>query len=444
MKRNIFFLQEKGTTVGREIGAGLVSFMTMAYILFVNPSLLSRGGIPFQAAVLATAISAAVTTILMGLITDLPFALAAGMGYNAFFAYTVTGSMGIPWQVGLGCVFWEGVIFLIVMALPIRDSIFRSIPLSLKLAAGVGIGIFIAFIGLSEAEIIVSSPGVKVCLGNLHSPAVLLSLAGIILTGLLLTYRVKGALLWGIVIVTIAGVFVPGSNNLPVTRLPVKLSDVLQIPSWQVMGQSFLKMDLLGAWRWQFLPVIFTFLFFDIFDTVGSVSGLAAKLGIIDRQGSFPKVNRVLTVDALGTVIGAICGTTTVTTYIESAAGVVEGGRTGLTAVVVGICFALAIFFAPLAGLIPSVAVAPALVLVGLFMMEPITRIDFSEVGEGLPAFLTIIMMPLSYNIAHGLAAGIVSYTFLNIFSGQFRKVSPLLCILTVLFILYYGFARMM
>ncbi len=439
-----FSLEEKGTTPGKEVMAGLVTFMTMAYILFVNPSLLSRSGIPFQAAVLATAISACVTTILMGLVTNLPFALAAGMGYNAFFAFTVTGSMGVAWPAALGCVFWEGIIFLAIMLLPCRRSIFRAIPLSLKLAAGVGIGIFIAFIGLSDASIVVASPGVKVALGNLHSPAVLLSLAGILVTAALLAYRVKGALLWSILLITVAGMFVPGTDSPTVTRVPQSLSDIFQLPSWQVFQQTFLKLDLLGALKWSLLPVIFTFLFFDIFDTVGSVAGLAAKLNLLDEEGTFPLADRVLAVDAFGTVIGALCGTTTVTTYIESAAGVVEGGRSGLTAVVVGLCFALAIFFAPLAGLVPGVAVAPALILVGLFMMEPITRIDFSDIPEGLPAFLTIIMMPLTYNIAHGLAAGLVSYTLINLLAGRWKKVSPLMYVLSVLFLLYYGFARLM
>ncbi|MCM8769609.1 MAG: NCS2 family permease [Candidatus Omnitrophica bacterium] len=439
-----FSLRKKNTTLDREILAGLVTFMTMAYILFVNPMLLSKGGIPFESAVLATAFSAALTTILMGLVTDLPFALAAGMGYNAFFAYTVTTNLGIPWPVAIGCVFWEGLIFLGVMTLPCRETIFKSIPLSLKLAASVGIGIFIAFIGLSEANIIVASPGVKVALGNLHSPAVLLSIFGVLITGLLLAFRVKGALLWGILIITIVGVFVPGEGLAPVTRIPETLSDIFQIPSRSVFQGSFFQLDVLGALRWPYLPVIFTFLFFDVFDTVGSVAGLAAKLGILNQQGSFSQVNRVLTVDALGTVIGALCGTTTVTTYIESAAGVMEGGRTGLTAVVVGLCFALSVFLAPLAKVVPPTAVAPALVLVGLFMMEPIAKIDFADIGEGLPAFLTIIMMPLTYNIAHGLAAGIVSYAAINLLSGRWRRVSPLMYGLAVLFILYYSYARLM
>ncbi|HPP12240.1 MAG TPA: NCS2 family permease, partial [bacterium] len=297
-----FSLEEKGTTPGKEVMAGLVTFMTMAYILFVNPSLLSRSGIPFQAAVLATAISACVTTILMGLVTNLPFALAAGMGYNAFFAFTVTGSMGVAWPAALGCVFWEGIIFLAIMLLPCRRSIFRAIPLSLKLAAGVGIGIFIAFIGLSDASIVVASPGVKVALGNLHSPAVLLSLAGILVTAALLAYRVKGALLWSILLITVAGMFVPGTDSPTVTRVPQSLSDIFQLPSWQVFQQTFLKLDLLGALKWSLLPVIFTFLFFDIFDTVGSVAGLAAKLNLLDEEGTFPLADRVLAVDAFGTV----------------------------------------------------------------------------------------------------------------------------------------------
>lgn len=444
MKQKIgeyFKFAERGTNLRQETVAGLVTFMTMAYILFVNPSLLSKGGIDFQAAVMATAISAGISTIAMGFFTNRPFALAAGMGYNAFFAFTVAGVMKVPWQTALGCVFWEGVIFYILMLLPFRESLFRGIPVSLKLAAGAGIGIFIAFIGLSEANIIIACPGVKVGLGDFHSPAVLLTIGGIFLTAVLKAKRVRGALLWGILITTLCGMAV-ASGPGTITRIPQSIKDIVQFPSWQVLSRTFLQMDLIGALKWSLVPVTFTFLFFDIFDTVGSVAGLASRLNILDREGSFPEAVGVMTVDAGATIVGAICGSTTVTTYIESAAGVLEGGRTGFTALIIGICFLLALFFAPFAGLVPAAAVAPALLLVGLFMMEPVLKIDFADVTEGLPAFLTIIMMPLTYNISHGLTAGIISYTVLNLLAGKGRKVSPLMYVLTLLFVIYYAFGR--
>ncbi len=308
-----------------------------------------------------------------------------------------------------------------------RDKIISGIPMSIKLAASVGIGIFIAFIGLTEANIIVADPGVKVALGNIKSPAVLLAIAGLLFTALLVERKVKGALLWGIIATTVAGMFVTSSAGITVTRMPRVLSDIVKIPSIGVFKQTLFQMDILSAFKWSLLPVIFTFAFMDIFDTVGSISGLAAKLNIIDEKGSFPKADRVLVTDATGTVIGAVCGTTTVTTYIESAAGIAEGGKTGLTAVVVGFCFLLGLFFTPFAGLIPPVATAPALILVGLFMLEPILKIGFKDITEGLPAFLTIIMIPLTYNIAHGLVFGIVSYTVIKLISGRSKEVHPLL-----------------
>ncbi len=437
-----FGLSKSGTNVRTEVIAGIVTFMTMSYIIFVNSNLLSKGGINFEAAIIATILSAAITTIVLGLYANLPFAMAAGMGYNVFFAFTVCGVMKIPWQTALGCVFWDGVIFFIISLLPWRDKIIRGIPMNLKLAASVGIGIFIAFIGLSDANIIIADPGVKVALGNVKSPTVLLALAGLCFTALLVAKRVKGALLWGIIAATIGGMFIAIPGGGTVTKIPHSISDVMKLPSIGIFKQTLFQMDIIGALKWSLIPVIFTFTFFDIFDTLGSISGLASKLNIIDEKGSFPKAGKVLIIDAMGTLVGASCGTTTVTTYIESAAGIAEGGRTGLTSIVVGICFLLGLFFAPFAGLIPSAAIAPALVLVGLFMMEPILKIKFDDITEGLPAFLTIIMMPLTYNIAHGLAFGIVAYTILKLIAGKGKKISPLMYILTVVFIIYYAVGK--
>ncbi len=439
MLEKVFKLKERGSTVGTEVLAGLVTFMTMSYIIFVNPSLLSQGGVPFEGAVMATVLSAAMACIIMGITSNLPFAIAAGMGYNVFFAFTVCGAMQVPWQTALGAVFWDGIIFVIIAISPWREHILKGIPTNLKLAAAVGIGIFIAFIGLSGSGIIKSDPATFVALGNLKSPAVLLTLGGLIFTALLLAVRVKGALLWGIIATTLVGMLVR-SGGATVTPIPHSIIDVVKIPSGTAFTSVFFQLDIIGALKLSILPVIFTFIFFDIFDTLGSVAGLAAKLNILDKKGSFPGAGRVLIVDAFGTLIGSMFGTTTVTTYIESAAGVAEGGKTGLTAVVVGFLFLLGIFIAPFASIIPASATAPALILVGFFMMQPILRIDWGDVTNALPAFLTIVMMPLTYNISHGLAAGIVSYTILKLITGKGKQVSVLMYIFTVLFIIYYAF----
>ncbi|MEA3431557.1 MAG: NCS2 family permease [candidate division WOR-3 bacterium] len=442
MLERVFNLKERGSNISTELLAGFVTFMTMAYIIFVNSSLLSKGGVPFEGAVMATVLSAAISCIVMGLFANLPFALAAGMGYNVFFAFTVCGTMQIPWQTALGCVFWDGIIFVIIALSPWRERILKGIPSNLKLAASVGIGIFIAFIGLSGAGIIVKDPGTMIALGNIKSPSVLLALGGLLFTSFLLAVRVKGALLWGIIAATLAGMLVK-SGGVTVTPIPHALADIVKLPSGSAFVSVLMQLDIIGALKLSLLPVIFTFIFFDLFDTLGSMAGLAAKLNILDKDGSFPRAGRVLIVDAFGTLIGSFCGTTTVTTYIESAAGVAEGGRTGLTSIVVGILFLLGLFFAPFARIIPASATAPALVLVGLFMMEPILRINWKDITESLPAFLTIIIMPLTNNISHGLAAGIVSYTLLKLMSGRARDVSWFLYIFTVLFIIYYGFGYM-
>ncbi|PIP11783.1 MAG: guanine permease [bacterium (Candidatus Stahlbacteria) CG23_combo_of_CG06-09_8_20_14_all_40_9] len=440
MIERIFKLEERGSKISTEILAGFVTFMTMAYIIFVNPMLLSKGGVPFEGAVMATVLSAAITCIVMGLFVNLPFALAAGMGYNAFFAFTVCGTMHVPWQTALGCVFWDGLIFVVIALSPWRENVLKGIPTNLKLAASVGIGMFIAFIGLSSAGIVTKDPATMIALGDIRSPSVLLALGGLLFTSFLLGVRVKGALLWGIIATAFAGMLVR-SGGVSITPIPHALTDIMKFPSRNAFVSVFMQLDIIGAMKLSLLPVIFTFIFFDLFDTIGSIAGLAAKLNILDKKGSFPRAGRVLIVDAFGTLIGSFFGTTTVTTYIESAAGVAEGGRTGLTAFVVGILFLLGFFFAPFASIIPASATAPALVLVGVFMMEPILKINWKDITESLPAFLTIIIMPLTNNISHGLAAGIVSYTLLKLITGRAKNVSWLLYIFTVLFIIYYAFA---
>lgn len=419
-----------------EIIAGITTFMTMAYILFVNANILSACGMNKEAVMMATALSAGLATILMGLWTKYPFALAPGMGLNAYFAYSVCIGMKLPWQVTLGAVFLDGVLFLILSILPVREAIIKGIPMNIKYAVSVGIGLFIALIGLQHAGIVVSSEATMITLGNVTSPSVLLVIFGLFFTTFLIANKAKGALLWGIIITTIGGIFIPsptGSGNL--TKLPEKF---FALPSVKILSETFLQLDILGAIKWGLLSIVFTFTFVDMFDTVGTVIGLASKLGIVDKSGTFPRAGKVLTCDALGTILGSLLGTSTVTSYVESAAGVSEGGRTGITAISTGSLFLLALFFWPLAGIIPQEATAPALIIVGLLMMEPILKINYEDITEGLPAFLTMIAMPLTYSIANGLIFGIIAYTVLKLVSGRAKEISPLMCILSLLFVLYF------
>ena len=427
-----FSVSRSNSSVPTEVIAGLTTFMTMAYILFVNPNILGVTGMDKQAVLMATAIGAGVATIMMGIYAGLPFALAPGMGLNAYFAFAVCKGMGLPWQVALGAVFIDGVIFLILSILPVREMIVKGIPMNVKLAVSVGIGLFIAFIGLSEAEIVVANPATKVGMGNLLSPGVLLTLFGLFLTGFLMSRKVKGALLWGIIATTLVGLVVPDGKGATLTKLPDR---IVALPSWDILSRTFGQMDIAGALGWGLFSIVFTFTFVDMFDTVGTFIGLAAKLGIIDKSGSFPGAGKGLVTDAVGTCVGALAGTSTVTTYVESAAGVAEGGRTGLTAVVTGLLFLLSLFLWPLAGVIPAQATAPALIIVGLLMMEPVLKIDFSDVTEALPAFLAIIMMPLTYSIANGLIWGILGYVVVKLLSGRSREVSPVMWVLALLFV---------
>ncbi|MDK2897264.1 MAG: adenine/guanine/hypoxanthine permease [Candidatus Atribacteria bacterium] len=424
-----FGVQRAGSSVRTEVVAGVTTFMTMAYIIFVNPSILQNTGMDFNAVMMATVIAAGVSTLLMGIFARLPFALAPGMGLNAFFAFTVCLGMGLPWQVALGAVFIDGVLFLILSILPVREGIIKSIPLNLKLATSVGIGLFIAFIGFSNAGIVVADEATKLALGDITHPRVMLSLVGLLLMGILMAFRVKGALLWGIIATSVIS-WISGISVAP--------QQVVAWPDFSQLSHTFLQMDVLGAFRYGLLAVVFTFTFVDLFDTLGTFMGLAAKLGMVNEKGTFPGAGRGLLVDSIGTILGAILGTSTVTTYVESASGVSEGGKTGLTAVVCGLLFLLALFFVPLAGAIPAEATAPALVIVGLLMMEPILSIDFREITEALPAFLAIVLMPLTYSISEGLIFGVLSYTIINLLAGKYRKISPVMYILSAIFIIRY------
>ncbi|MCX7940665.1 MAG: NCS2 family permease [Endomicrobia bacterium] len=421
-------------TLKTEIIAGITTFMTMAYILFVNSAILADCGMDRHAVMMATAIASGLSCILMGIYAKHPFALAPGMGLNAYFAYSVCLGMKIPWEVALGAVFLDGLLFFLISILPLRQEIVKGIPLNIKYAVSGGIGLFIALIGLQHAGIVVKSDATMVTLGNIKLYSVILSIAGLFIAGILMAKRVKGALLWTILIITIAGLFVPTSEGQRLTQLPEKL---VALPSAEIFSKTFLKLKILDAIKLGIITVVFTFTFVDLFDTLGTIVGLAAKLGIIQKDGSFPRVGRVLVSDSIGTMLGAIFGTSTVTTYVESAAGISEGGRTGITAVTTGVLFLLSLFLWPLATTIPKEATAPALVVVGLLMLEPVLRIHFEDITESLPAFLTLITMPFTYSIANGLMFGIVSYVIIKFISGRIKEVSPVMYILCLIFLSY-------
>lgn len=423
-------LKENNTDVRTEVLAGVTTFMTMAYILAVNPLILSDAGMDAGGVFTATALSAAIATLVMALYAKYPFGLAPGMGLNAFFAYTVVlGDMQKSWQFALTAILIEGILFIILSFFNVREGIFNSIPLNLKNAVSVGIGLFIAFLGLDGAGIIQAGEGTLLGLGDLTSGAPLVAIIGILVTGFLFAKNVKGALLIGILVSTLVGI------PLGVTQLPAGVNNIMSLPpSVSEVAFKFVGFD--EIFSWDMLIVVFTFLFVDIFDTVGTLAGVASKADMLDEDGKLPRVGKALTADAIGTIAGACLGTSTVTTFVESASGVAAGGRTGLTALSTAGMFLLALFFAPLFTLIPAAATAPALVIVGLFMMSPIKQIDFEDYTESIPAFLTIIMMPFSGSIAEGIVFGMISYVVLKAVTGRFKEVSWTMTIISILFVL--------
>lgn len=422
----LFKLKEHGTTVKVEVLAGITTFLTMAYILIVNPLILSDAGMDMGAVFTATAVSSAVATLVMALLANLPFALAPGMGLNAFFAYTVVITMGYSWQLALTAVFLEGIIFIILSLFNIREAIINSIPMNVKRGISVGIGLFITIIGLQNAGIVVKDPATMIALGDITSGPALLSVIGLLITGALLAFKVKGALLIGIVATTLVG-FPMGITQPPAgSWLPPSLAP------------TFAKFEFSQLFSLDMLVVLFTFLFVDMFDTAGTLIGVSTKAGIISKDGKIPKVKQALFADALGTSLGALLGTSTVTTYIESASGVAEGGKTGLTSLTTAVLFLVALFVSPLFLMIPGAATAPALVLVGLFMMSPIKEIDLEEYTESIPAFLAIIMMPFTYSIADGIMFGVLSYIFLKVVTGKGKQVNIASYIIGAVFILKF------
>ncbi len=417
-----------------EIIAGITTFATMSYILFVNSAILHDCGMNKSAVMLATALSSGIATILMGIYARYPFALAPGMGLNAYFAYSVCINMKLPWEVALGAVFVDGLLFFILSILPVRETIVKSIPMNIKYAVSVGIGLFIALIGLQHAGIVVASNATMVSLGDLTQTTVVLSILGLFLTTILVIKKVKGALLWGILVITVIGFFIHTPEGKLITPLPTQ---IVALPSVEIIKNTFLKLDILKAIKFGLINIIFTFTFVDLFDTLGTVVGLGTKLGIIQKDGSFPRINRVLICDSIATMIGALFGTSTVTTYVESAAGISEGGKTGITAVVTGLLFLLSIFLWPLAEVIPKHATAAALITVGFMMTTPILKIDFEDLSESLPAFITMIIMPLTYSIANGLVFGIISYVILKLSTGRTKEIPVVMYILSLVFIVY-------
>ncbi|SHJ59491.1 putative MFS transporter, AGZA family, xanthine/uracil permease [Tangfeifania diversioriginum] len=428
MLNRFFKLKENHTSVRTEILAGITTFMTMAYILAVNPDILSATGMDKNALFTATALSALVATLFMALVAKLPFALAPGMGLNAFFAFTVVLGMGYSWEFALTAVFIEGIIFLILTAFNIRELIVNAIPLSLKHAVSAGIGLFIAFIGLQNAGVVISNDATLVGLGDMGSPAVLVALGGIVLTAVLLALKVKGALLIGIFVATIAGL------PFDVTHMPE--GNLVDAPP--SLSPIFFKFDFSQLFTMDMLIVLFTFLFVDMFDTVGTLVGVSDKAGMLTKDGKVPRAKQALFADSIGTTLGAIFGTSTVTTYVESASGVAEGGRTGLTSLTTAGLFLVALFFAPLFTMVPPAATAAALVLVGFFMMSPILKINFDDYTEAIPAFITILVMPLTYSIAEGIVFGMLSYVFLKLLTGKVKDISVVMIVLAILFILKF------
>lgn len=418
-----FKLKEHKTNVKTEVIAGITTFMTMAYILVINPSILSETGMDINALFTATALSAAIATLVMAFLANYPFALAPGMGLNAFFAYYVVINLGYSWQFALTAILIEGVIFLLLTMFNIREAIINCIPMNIKHAVSVGIGLFIALIGFKNAGIVVGDGATLVTLGSITDPAVLVALVGIIIVGVLLAKKVKGALLIGMMLTTVIGI------PFGVTPLPEKL---LSAPP--SLSPIFMKFEFSNILSLDMVVVVFTFLFVDLFDTLGTLVGVATKADMLDKDGKLPKAKQALFADAIGTTVGACLGTSTVTTYVESASGVAEGGRTGLTAFTTGTLFLIALLFSPIFLIVPSAATAPVLILVGLFMLSPIAKINLEDYTEAIPAFLTIVLMPFTFSIAEGIVFGIMSYTFLKLITGKGKVVSPIMYVLTIIF----------
>ena len=449
----VFHLKENHTDVKTEIIAGITTFMTMAYILAVNPSVLSATGMDSGAVFTATALAALIATLMMAAFANYPFVLAPGMGLNAYFAYTVVLQMGYTWQMALAAVFIEGLIFILLSLTNVREAIFNAIPMNLKHAVSVGIGLFIAFIGLQNAKIVVGSATLvsvysfkgAMTDGTFNSVGitVLLAMIGVLITGILVVKNVKGNILWGILITWVLGIICQLTGlykinpDLGMYSLLPDFSNGIGIPS---LAPTFMQMDFSKIFSLDFFVIMFAFLFVDMFDTLGTLIGVASKADMLDKDGKLPNIRGALLADAVGTSVGAVFGTSTTTTFVESASGVAEGGRTGLTAVVAAIMFGIALFLSPIFLAIPSFATAPALIVVGFLMLTSIVKIDFKDYTEAIPCYIAIIAMPFMYSISEGIAMGVISYVVINLATGKAKekKISTLMYVLAILFVLKY------
>lgn len=429
MLKKLFGFNPSESTVKKEIMAGITTFLTMSYILAVNPAIFGKlDGMPVGAVFTSTALAAIIGCLAMAFCGKLPFGLAPGMGLNAFFVYTVCLGMGYSWQFALTAVFLEGLIFILLTITNVREAIVKTIPQSLRNAIGVGIGLFIAFIGLSSANVVVSTDATLVSLGDITTGPALLALIGIIITGFMYARDIPGAILIGILATMIIGIPMGVTEFKGILSHPESISPI------------FCKFEFENIFTTDMLIVVFTLLFIDMFDTVGTLVGVCTKSNMIDKNGNISRIKEAFMADAIATTAGAILGTSTTTTYVESAAGVAQGGRSGLTAFAIAACFAVALFFSPLFLSIPSAATAPALIIVGLLMMEPILKIPFNDFTESIPAFVCIIMMPLTYSISNGILLGMIAYVLMNLICGTYKKITPAMYILAALFIMKYIF----
>ena len=429
MLKKLFGFNPAETTIRKEIVAGITTFLTMSYILAVNPSMFSLlDGMPGGAVFTSTALAAIIGCLAMAFWGKLPFGLAPGMGLNAFFVYSVCLGMGYSWQFALTAVFIEGLIFILLTLTNVREAIVNAIPVSLRNAIGAGIGLFIAFIGLTSSGVVVSDPATFVTLGDITSGSGLLALIGLIITGFLFMRNVPGAILIGILFTMVIGIAMGVTEFKGVVSHPESIAPI------------FCQFEFENVFTLDMLVVVFTFLFIDMFDTVGTLVGVCTKANMIDKDGKISRIRQAFMADAIATTAGAMLGTSTTTTYVESAAGVAQGGRSGLTAFSVAGCFAIALFFSPLFLSIPAAATAPALIIVGLLMLEPITKIPWNKLTEAIPAFICIVMMPFTYSISNGILLGMIAYVLINVVSGNYKQITPTMYILAVLFILKFIF----
>lgn len=451
MLEKLFHLKENNTTVRTEVIAGITTFMTMAYILAVNPNLLSASGMDATAVLIATCLASFIGTLAMALLANYPFALAPGMGLNAYFAFTVCGTMGYSWKVALVAVFIEGIIFIVLSLTNVREAVFNAIPMSLKKGVGAGIGLFIAFIGLQGAHIVVDNSSTLLSYvdfrENWHTEGIcaLLALIGLLLTAVLYIKKIKGSILIGILATWILGMLcqAAGIYQVDVETGFYSLYPSLALTDFSKIGETFgqcFTADFSGVGVLNFIVVLLSFLFVDMFDTIGTLIGVSDKAGMLDKDGKLPRVKQALLADAIATSAGAVLGTSTTTTFVESSAGVGAGARTGLASVTTGFMFLLAIFFAPVFTAIPGFATAPALIFVGFLMVSAIVKIDFEDMSEAVPAYLCLIAMPLMYSIAEGIAIGVISYVIINLVCKKAKKITPLMYVLAVLFICKYIF----